>query len=230
VRRSEFGRMLRFEVTRTLRDPLCVAALCAFAIILALGAWLYWRALPPRPQNSRFFGEAYLAALVIGWHAGFARDRQCRFDVYLAANFVSSRTLYFAKVTAALLWLAALSLITFLLATATSAGDTGYAAHYTILFVLASILLVPGLVLVELLLNTRYPVPILLLFLLAVLGIYSRAADVQRLIGALGMDGRIEAVPAVLRSLVALAITVALYPCYQLRLGSGRLAALIDST
>ena len=224
MRRSAYGRIYGMELRRTLRDPLTWAGLFAFVIILLVGAWLYWRTLPPRPQNSRLFGEAFMLATIIAWHTGIARDRATRFDVYLAANLVEPSALYAAKVTAALTFLLMFGTLSFVVALAASAGDFGYAAHYTGLLLLASMLALPALVVIELALTTRYPMPILLLLLLAGLGVYSRMGDVQALMRWLGMSGEIRVVPATLRTATALLLTALCYPLYRLRLGRRRLA------
>ena len=226
MRTRAYRHMLALELGRTLRDPLTIAGMFAFVLILLLGAYLHWRALPPRPQNGRLFGEAYLLAVMIAWHAGIARDRGSRFDVYLAANFVDARALYFAKVTAALVFVLVLSAFAFVVAAGTSAGDIGYAGHYAGLFLLASVVSLPALVLVELALNTRYPVPVLLLLFFALLAVYSRVADVRALLRSLGMDGTLEALPALVRCAAALALTAAIYPLFRLRLGARRLATI----
>ncbi len=228
MRRNSYYRLFGLELRRTWADPLTWGALFGFIVILVVGAWLYWRSLPPRLQNGRLFGEAYLLAMIIAWHAGFARDRMSKFDVYLASNFVDVRSLYFAKVSAAVVTVCGFCLIAFLIAVGTSLGDFGYAAHYATLFLLASMLAVPALVLIELALNTRYPVPILLLLFFGFLGIYSRIGDVQALIRLLGMSGTIELFPALVRTLVALALAAACYPLFHLRLGGRHLAAILD--
>lgn len=217
--------VLRFELIRMLRDRHTWIALSVFAVTLIYGAWSYWQSLPPRAQNSRMFGEAFLLAMVIGWHSGIARDRIFKFDAYLVANFVEPRTAFLAKVATALAFVAMLGFAAFLLATAASLGDLGYAAHYTVLFVLAAIVALPGIILLELALNARYPVPVLVIIFFVVLGIYSRGGDVQPLIRALGMHGHIEVVPAIVRTAAALLLTVACYPIYRLRLGKRRLAS-----
>ena len=229
MRRNAYFRLFSMELRRMLRDPMTAAGLFAFAVFLALGAWLYWRALPPRPQNGRLFGEAFLLGGIIAWHTGIARDRGDRFDSYLAANFFPPVALYLAKVAAAIAFLLAYASAAFLLAVATSAGDVGYAAHYAGLYALAFALALPGIVLIELALTTRYPVPILLLLFFAVLGIYSRIGDVQALIRLLGMDGTIAAGPATARTAIALVLLGACYPLFRFRLGMRRLATGVGS-
>jgi len=226
--RNAYVAVAAFELRRRLRDPLTLGGMIGFAVILGIGAWFYWSSLPPRPRNARLFGEAYLLATMIAWHAGLAADRMSKFDVYLTANFVSARTLYFAKISVALVCVAAFSLLAFVLAVAASAGDFAYAAHYTGLFLLAAIFALPAIVLIELVLNTRHPIPILVVLFFTALALVSKFGDVQQLISRLGMGGTIGPVGATVRSAAALVVAVAMDPLFRLRLGGRQLAALVD--
>ena len=230
MRGSTYYRLFCFELRRALHDGLTWAGLSGFAVILGVGAWLHWTALPPRPANSRLFGEAYLLATMIAWHAGLARDRASKFDWYLAANFVHPASLFFAKVSAALTFVVAFSTIAFALASVTSAGDFRYAAHYASVFLLAAILALPAIVLIELALNMRHPVPILVILFFTGLALYSKFGDVRAFIAKLGLDGNVELLPAMVRSAVALAATAALYPLFRRQMGGRRLAAVLDSS
>ncbi len=226
MRRDVLRTAVRFELRRVLRDPYSWAGIAAFTAVLLIGSWLHWQSLPPRPQSSRLFGEAFILALVIGWHAGLARDRGSRFDAYLVANFVGADTLFVAKVCSALVYVSLLSGAGFLLALGASAGDLRYATLYTALFLLAALLMLPALIIIELLLNTRFPVPIVIMLFFAALAIYGRTSDVRALTRVLGMDGNLELWPAVFRSLAALAATAACYPLYRRRLGYRSLAGV----
>jgi hypothetical protein len=213
-----------FELRRRLRDGMTYAALFAFLLVLGVGAWLHWQTLPPRAAGGRLFGEAYLLALVMGCHAGIAHDRVQHFDRYLVANFVSPAALYFGKVATTILCLVLFTLLSFALALLTSAANAGYAAHYPLVFFLAALLMLPFLMLTELLITTRYPVPLIVIGFFAFLTIYARVNDPRPLLKLLGMDGSMEALPAIVRSGLALLATVALYPLFRLRLGSRHLA------
>lgn len=218
------GRLLRLGASRLVHDRLTWVAMFAFAVILTAGSWLYWQSLPPRPAGSRLFGEAYLLAIVLGAHVGIARDRATDFDTFLVANFADPAELFIAKVAVALLFLLGLAAGAFLLATALSAGSLSFAAHYTVLFLLASVLMLPAIILVELALSTRYPVAILIILFFAFLAVYARGNDVQRLLGVLGMNGQIDPTAALMRTSIALIATAACYPLYRLKVGKRSLA------
>src|SRR5688572_29073117 len=87
-----------FETHRYMRDRVTWLALCAFVALLLVGAVDYWNALPPRPDGSRLFSEAYFLALCLAFHASVAQDRATRFDAFLTSNFVRPHVLYFGKV------------------------------------------------------------------------------------------------------------------------------------
>jgi hypothetical protein len=230
MRRNAYYRMLGIELRRTLHDRMTWIGVLGFTVILGVGAWLYWNALPPRPANGRLFGESYLLATMIAWHAGFARDRASKFDMYLAANFVHPAALFFAKVSAALAIVGGFSAIAFAFAVASSAGDIRYAAHYTLVFSFAAVLALPAIVLIELVLNTRNPVPILIILFFTSLALYSRFGDARAFIGTLGLDGSTQIPGTAARCAIALALTAALYPLFKLRMGGPRLAAIVNSS
>jgi hypothetical protein len=213
-----------FELRRRLRDGMTYAALFAFMVVLGIGAWLYWQSLPPRASGGRLFGEAYLLALVIGCHAGIAHDRTQHFDRYLTANFLAPAALYFGKVATTILYLVLFAVLSLVLALLTSAGSAGYAARYSLVFFLATLLMLPLLVLTELLITTRYPGPLIVVGFFAFLTIYGSVNDPRPLLSVLGMEGSVEAVPAIVRSGLALLATSALYPLFRLRLGRQHLA------
>lgn len=212
------------EVRRVLRDELTYAGVAAFALLLGVGSWLYWQTLPPRAPGGRLFGEGYVLALAVCCHAGLARDRAQRFDMYLAANFVTPAALYCGKVLAALVLLVALAATSFLLALIASMGDAAYAIHYSLLFLLASLLVLPVVVLTELAVTTRFPWPLIVMAFFAFLAVYGRTGDLRPLLERLGFAGNVDLWPALLRSALAFGATAACYPLFRFRLGGPRLA------
>ena len=212
-------RIFQLEVTRYLRDRMTWAGLLAFVIVLLAGAIDYWNALPPRPRGARLFGEAYLLALSVAFHAAIAHDRASRFDVFLVSNFVSVADVYFGKMLAALFFLAVFAVIAFVAGLAAALGDLGYAAHYTTLLFAASILLLPLVVMLEIAVAARYPVPLILLLVFILLAVYNRAGDLPRALRWFGLTGELNLGAAAVRTSVAVLFTAALYPLYRLRLG-----------
>ncbi|HEY0672270.1 MAG TPA: hypothetical protein VGD27_08395 [Longimicrobiales bacterium] len=209
----------RFELQRTLRDPYTWIGVAAFVVLASAGACVYWQSLPPRPPGARVFGEAYLLGLVIAFHTGIARDRQYNFDQYLAANFEAPAYLYFGHIVSALMFLLSFGAGAFLFALALSLGDLSYAAEYPLQMLFASLLMLPFIVALELMLNSRLPVPVLLIIFFVFLVLYARIYDVNRLSRVLGLEGTLGIAGVLLRVGVALLLTAALYPLFVKRLG-----------
>lgn len=212
----------RFETQRYLRDRITWLALAALAVLFVIGAVDYWSSLPPRPDGSRLFSEAYFLALCLAFHAWVAQDRATRFDAFLASNFVRPEVLYFGKVISALVFLMGLALTSFALALLTSLGNFEYAARYSVMFLAGSILMLPAVILAELGLPTRYPVSLILIFLFAVMAVLQKSGDLPGFIRTLGLDGHLDPGGVALRTAAAVLLTAALYPLYRLRLGLKR--------
>ena len=212
----------RFETQRYLRDRITWLALAALAVLFVIGAVDYWSSLPPRPDGSRLFSEAYFLALCLAFHAWVAQDRATRFDAFLASNFVRPEVLYFGKVISALVFLMGLAMTSFALALLTSLGNFEYAARYSVMFLAGSILMLPAVILAELGLPTRYPVSLILIFLFAVMAVLQKSGDLPGFIRTLGLDGHLDPGGVALRTAAAVLLTAALYPLYRLRLGLKR--------
>lgn len=214
--------IIRFETQRYLRDRITWLAGVALVVLLVVGAVDYWNSLPPRPDGSRLFSEAYFLGLCLAFHAWVAQDRTTRFDAFLASNFVRPQVLYFGKVISALLFLLGLAVTSFALALLTSLGNFEYAARYSVMFLAGSILLLPVVILAELGLPTRYPVSLILIFLFAVMAVLQKTGDLPGFIRTLGLDGHLSPGEIALRTAAAVLFTAAFYPLYRLRLGLKR--------
>jgi hypothetical protein len=212
-------QIARLEARRFAADRFTWAGLAAFIVVLLIGAVEYWNSLPPRPQGARLFGEAYLLGLSLAFHTSIAQDRLTHFDCFLASNFVRTRDLYFGKLIAALLFLLSAAFTAFLLSMITSLGDMQYAGHYAVVFLTGSLLLLPAAALLEIGLTTRYPVPLVLAILFALIAVYHRIGDLPRALHLLGFDGQLSLSGTITRSLAALALAAGCYPLYRLRLG-----------
>lgn len=212
-------RIARFEVQRTLRDPYTWIGVTAFALLASAGAYVYWQSLPPRSPGARVFGEAYLLGLVIAFHTGIARDRQYNFDHYLAANFEAPADLYFGHVVGALAFLLSFGAVAFLFALALSLGDLSFAVEYPLQMLFASLLMLPFIVALELMLNSRLPVPVLLIIFFVFLVLYARIYDVKQLSRAIGLEGTLGIAGVLLRVGIVLLLTAGLYPLFVKRLG-----------
>jgi hypothetical protein len=215
-------RIVFFQTSRYLRDHMTWAALVAFLILLVFGAVDYWNSLPPRSPGSRLFGEGYVFALSLAFHASLAQDRAVRFDSFLVSNFLRPEVLYFGNLLSAVLLLVGFAVIAFLVALLTALGDVAYAMHYTALFFAASLVLLPAVVLVELVMPARYPVPLIVALFFVVLAVLQRSGDMPRVLHWLGFDGQLNALAIAVRSTIAIGLTAAWYPWYRHRLGLTR--------
>jgi hypothetical protein len=177
----------RIEMIRRASDRRTWIAAFLFVAVLALGAWSYWSALPPRPQDDRLFGYAYIVAALVALHLGIARDRRFRFDAFLAANFVSPLEIYLSKLGAMLACTASATIGAFTVALAASAGDLQYAAWYSLLFAFVTLLFLPMIVLAEAVLDIEYPVAIVALLFMAVVSIVGRTGDAKRVLRIMGL-------------------------------------------
>ncbi len=215
----------RFELRRMLRDPYTWCGLLAFMLVAGAGAYFYWQSLPPRPTGSRLFNDGYMLALVFAFHCGLARDRQCRFDRYMVANFASAPGFYFGHLLATVAFLGLLYAFALAYGTVLALGDVGFALEHASRFFYYSLLMLPFVVVLELLLSTRLPVPVLLItFVLAGL-LYSRIGELNKLFHLLGMDSEVPLIGALVRAALALLVAAAMYPLFRKRLGRVSLAS-----
>ena len=210
------------ELKRRARSFRTAAAFVLFLAVLGVGSWFYWQALPPRPQDDRLFGDAYVLAALVALHAGIARDRRFYFDAFLANNILAPRELYTSKLCATVLCLLAASCCTFVVALAMSAGDVEYSAWYSIVLCLVALLFLPAVLLSELLLEIEYPVAIVALAFTALLSVAGRASGARRILDALALAGErfdySNLSRLALRAFIAVAVTGLLYPLYLWKL------------
>lgn len=198
-------------------------ALLGFTAIMALGQWLYWSALPPRPEDDRLLGHALLLAYLIGLRFGFSSDRILGSERFLVENLVRPAAYFFGKFIALLTSLLAMMILAIITATALSAGNWNHALWHSLTIALAICLFSPILLLVELTMETRFPGPVVLV-LFAMAGLTaSFTIGVQPLIEFLAFTmERLDyqsLVPLAWRAAAALGITGLLYPLWRWRAG-----------
>jgi len=210
------------ELKRRARSFRTATGFVLFLAVLGVGSWFYWQALPPRPQDDRLFGDAYVLAALVALHAGIARDHRFQFDAFLANNVLAPRELYASKVCAAVLCILVASFCTFVVALAMSAGDIEYSAWYAMLLCLVALLFLPAVVLSELLFEIEYPVAIVALAFTAVLSVAGRASGARRILDALALGGErfdySNLSRLALRAVIAILVTGLLYPLYLWKL------------
>lgn len=215
----ETAAIAHLELTRTMRAPTTLIALLGCTTVLALGHWLYWRALPRRPEDDRLLGYAFVLATMIGLRFGFSSDRALGSERFLVENLVRPTAYFFGKFTALLTSLLILTVFAIITATTLSAGDWNHALWYSLTSALAVCLFSPILLLVELAMETRFPGPaVFVLFVVAVLTA-SFTSGTQPLIRYLAFTmERLDyqsLVPLAWRVAAALGITGLLYPLWR---------------
>lgn len=179
-----------FELRTIVRSPSTWIGALLFLALLALGHTLYWSALPPRPDHDRFFGYAYLLAMLASLHLGLATDRQSHFDRVLVGNLTHPAPFLVGKLAARVVYLLAFAVYALVISFALSAGEWSYALWYSLNLTLLAWFFLPALLLTELAVDTRYPVPVVLFafFVLAVAA--DRLFGVEALTRFLGFTQR----------------------------------------
>jgi hypothetical protein len=219
VSREMLKRVVAFEIDRYLRDRMTWIALAAFSAVVVIGAIDYWNSLPPRPSGSRLFTEACVILLSLAFHASIAQDRAPDFDRFVVANFVAADFLYFGKIVSAAVFLVVLAAVAFIIALAAALGDTAYAAEHAIIFLASSLVLLPLVVIFELVMTTRYTVPLILALFLSLLAVLNSTGNLPGFLQWAGFDDELTAMRGMIRTTVAVTATVFLYPLYRRRLG-----------
>src|SRR5690606_2616208 len=72
-----------FELRRRLRSRASLVGAIGFLLVLAAGHYLYWTAPPPRPEDSRLFGDAFALFIIAAAHLGISDDRMHGVDTFL---------------------------------------------------------------------------------------------------------------------------------------------------
>lgn len=152
-----------FELTRRVREPATWLAAAMLFGLLLLGHLEYWNALPPRPDDARMFGYAFIAAAVALVRFGFAEDRAAALDTYFCANLIAPGWYVAAKLLAGAVLVLGLGAASFILALALSGLELHYAAWYATLFTLIAWMLLPAVLLVEQVVETRFAALVVML-------------------------------------------------------------------
>ncbi|HEX7049691.1 MAG TPA: hypothetical protein VF188_05715 [Longimicrobiales bacterium] len=215
----------RFELRRLLRSRSTLIAIACFLMVLAAGHWSYWASMPPRAADDRLFGYAYIGAMILSLRLGLAADRDLGLDAFLVRNFVAPVEYLAGKVLAVAVQLVGFGVLAFVAALALSAGEWEYATWYVLLFTLVAWLFLPGVLLAELVVRTRYPVAAVVVGFVIALAIGEAFSDVLVWVSALGLDVERFAYatlePLVWRCAGATLLLVLLYPLSLLRLPGG---------
>ena len=211
-----------FELRRVLRSPATVVGIIGFTVLLAVGHWSYWSALPPRATDDRMFGWAYIVAMCAILRFGFAEDRELRFDEYLVSNLVSPLRYALGKLVAVVVVLLAFGAVAALLGFILGAADGRYAVWYATLFTLVAWVYLPAILLVELVVATRYPTAFVFITFVVCVVFARMFVGVDAITNALGFDvARFDYAslePLAVRALVSPWLLILLYPLCRLRL------------
>jgi hypothetical protein len=213
--------VMALELARVARAPATIGALVVFTTLVALGQWLHWRTVPPRPEDDRLYGYAFLSAVMIGLRFGFSGDRSSGSDMLLIGNLIRPRAFFLGKLGALALVLLTFTAYAITAAGLLSAGDWSYALWYSILFALVVWLFIPATLLAELVMDTRYPGPAVFVAFVVAVTLASVTTGVQPLIEFLGFNTQrltyASLAPLAWRALVAGGIMAVLYPIWRWR-------------
>lgn len=205
-----------FELRRMGRSRSTILGILAFAALLAIGHWSYWKALPPRPEDDRLFGYAYVAAMILCLRFGLADDRATRFDRFLGDNLISPIRLLAGKLQAVAAFLLLFGAYAFTLALAFSTGEWVYAWWYVLRFTLTAWVFLPIVVLVEVAMDMRYPVAVVLTGFMILMVAADPLVGVETVTDALGLRAKRfqfgTLTPLTGRAILATGALVLLYP------------------
>jgi hypothetical protein len=176
-----------FELRQRIGSPTLLIGAAAYAALLALGHWLYWNAPPPRPDDDRLFGYAYITAMFVSLRFGIAADTTSGFRDLLAGNLTTPRRYIAGKVQATVTFLLAFAPYAFVLALAFSAGDWRYALWYPTLFTLVAALFLPAVFAAELALRIHYPVAVVIILFFTILAALEPFYGIEAVVRFLGL-------------------------------------------
>lgn len=217
--------VIAFELRRRLREPATVIGLLVLFGILLVGHVEYWQALPPRPEEDRMFGYAFVGAMLAVLRFGLAEDRQLAFDEFLAGNLISPRRYLAAKLLTGIIVLLGVAATAFVLALALSGFEFTYAAWYTLLLTLAIWAFLPAVLVAEAVADTRFvAIVVFIIFFISIM-VTESFYGAQNLIIWLGYDVERYAFKSLgglaLRALLATGLLLALAPLMQRRIRGG---------
>lgn len=211
-----------FELRRVMRSPATVVGMLIFVVLLAVGHWSYWSALPPRAAGDRMFSLAYIIAMCAILRFGLAEDRDLHFDEFLIVNLVSPLRYAIGKLMATVGVLLAFGVVAFLLGFILGAADWEYAIWYTTLLTLVAWVYLPAILLVELAVATRYPTAFVFVIFVACLTVARLFVGTPTIVDALGLDlerfDYASLVPLTRRALISTWLLALLYPLFRLRI------------
>lgn len=214
-----------FELRRRFRSRATLVGAVGFVLVLAAGHYLYWTAPPPRPEDSRLFGDAFVLFLAAAAHLGIADDRMRGTDTFLVGNFVAPWRYLAGKIVGAFAFLVLASAGAAAVAAALSLGDLAYATWYPAEFALTAWMCLPLLLLVELFLETRNGSAVVLVIYFTILFTLTHFYGALRVTGWFGIRttpldfGTLG--PLAVRALGATALLFLLYPLCRRRIGRG---------
>lgn len=208
---------VQFELTRMIRDRVTWFVLALFIGIASIGAFLYWNALPPRPTGTRMLGDAFVYALMVGFHLGIANDRASGFDTYLTSNFLRPADLYLAKMLSGLVFLLSFGCFALVIGLATALGDVRFVAPLVGRLLFFFVFALPLLIAFELAIPTRFPALLLATSVMVAVMIASKTWDQKKFLALTGLDGILSPAEIGLRLAITVVLIGALYPLYRMR-------------
>lgn len=218
--------LTEFELGRIASAPATRVGVILFAALLVATEWVLPKTTGRSPEAGSAFGYAYLAAALITLRLGLAADREWAFDEYLTVNFVLPGQYLAAKVLALAGYLLAFGLYTFAVALVVAGGGVHVAGWHAVLFTLATWTFTPLILLVELVVDTRFPAVLGVLVLWVAVLLAELTYGIPALLDALGLVVQAYSFaslrPLGVRAGVAVPLVLLfLYPLWRLRLESG---------
>lgn len=156
VHGSSVLALIAFELRRRMGEPATLIAGVALLGVLVIGHVEYWSALPPRPSDDRMFGYGYIAAILAVLRFGLGEDRRLGLGEYLTVNLVSPARYLAARLLTGGIIVVCVGAAACLLALLLSGFEWVYAVWYTLLFTLVAGMFLPFVLLVELIVETRF--------------------------------------------------------------------------
>jgi hypothetical protein len=210
------------ELSRIARSPTTLIAIIVFTGLAAAGQWLHWRTLPPRADDDRLLGYAFILAAMIGLRLGLSNDRKRGIEQLIVDNLIGPVSFFLGRLLSLIVTLSIFTAYAIIAASILSAGDWNFALWHTLLLALAVWIFTPLLLLVELVVDTRLPGPAVFVVFVVTTIIAGITVGVQPLIDLLGFRAvRLDyatLAPLAWRALIASGITALLYPVWYWRL------------
>jgi hypothetical protein len=187
VRARHAVALCAFSTLANLRSRPGLLGPAAFLVVTALGHALAWTAGDRAPEDDRLFGYGFLVGAVLLLRSGLAEQRRTGLAEFLRQNFLTPGEQMAGHAGALLLQLTAFCILAFVGGATLSGGDLRYAAWYTALMGLATALVLPLILGVEMVSDFRLPLVVVVLGVVVAGAGAGAVLGTERFLGALGL-------------------------------------------